>query len=767
LAAQRLRTCWISLTLLTVCASATAAPTTVADVLRTLSSTGVDVLYSSDLVPPTLDAPTTMHEGDPMSRAVEALTAHHLLLRSVGQRRYVVIRAPGARPATPAAPSAQNIPELDEISVFASRYEFTDSAVGEPIAFTRRDIAEVPGAQQDAMRAIRAVPGIATNLSSRPYVRGAFLDDVLVRFDGIPLTDPFHFKNFQSLISAFDPAAVEQVDIYTGGFPVKYGTRSAGVIDLAPRSVQSGYENRIGLSRLSYDLSTVGHAEHLPIEWLATVRHSVHDIVLKPINGDIGEPTFVDALGRVRWQVNDASAWTVGWLLLDDRVKLATDPTTEQAIVRDRDVYTWLAADWALTGALHSRTSLSLTNTERSRSGSLALTGIANGSLNERRDVASTDLRTEWTYIRSAELSWNFGAEAMRESAELSYIRREEFASPIAASFAQPSNASLNARQAPRSATLGLFVSGRRRWQELEAEVGARLDRQDYRGFGARAQLSPRVNLRYDLTPVWQVYGSWGRFTQAQRVGEWRMEENQSTPDPATQAVHLIAGVAHEGAGAARWRLEVYRNHWSSVSPYFDNSLNALSLLPDLRPDRLRIAPGAAEAAGIELSVRRSLGYGFDASAAYALSRTTDDLGGRDIPRSWDQTHALNLDLAWRHANTSASLLVGWHSGWPRTPVSVVQSTPTLPASVAVGLRNSGRWGNYATADLRLAQTVPSSYGELTLWVDTTNLINRGNQCCAGISPAGQTDAAPTIATNNWLSRIINTGFTWRFGPPR
>jgi len=82
-------------------------------------------------------------------------------------------------------------------------------------------------------------------------------------------------------------------------------------------------------------------------------------------------------------------------------------------------------------------------------------------------------------------------------------------------------------------------------------------------------------------------------------------------------------------------------------------------------------------------------------------------------------------------------------------------------------MRNSARWGNYATADLRLAQTMPLSYGELSLWVDATNVIDRGNQCCSGISQAGQATAVPTLATNNWLTRIINVGFTWQFGPPR
>ena len=53
-------------------------------------------------------------------------------------------------------------------------------------------------------------------------------DDVLVRYDGITLLDPFHLKNYQSLISAIDPAGVERIEVFSGGFPVRYGTRSGG-----------------------------------------------------------------------------------------------------------------------------------------------------------------------------------------------------------------------------------------------------------------------------------------------------------------------------------------------------------------------------------------------------------------------------------------------------------------------------------------------------------------------------------------------------------
>jgi outer membrane receptor protein involved in Fe transport len=762
---------WISANLLLVCGAVVAAQAqaTVIDLLRALGATGVDVLYSSDLVPPDLDAPAVLLGSDPLSRVMEALAAHHLLLRNVGPRRYIVTRepAPRAAPATASNPRQSSPQEaaLDEVSVFASRYVFEDTAIGEPASFTESDLQQMPGSQQDALRAIRASPGLATNLSSRPYIRGAFLDDVLVQFDGIPLVDPFHFKSFQSLISAFDPAAVGRIDVYTGGFPVNYGTRSAGVFDLAPRTVESGNEQRVGASLLSYDFSSVGRAESWPVEWLATFRHSAHDIALRPINGDVGEPTYIDALGRIRWQAGAVSAWTLGWLLLDDRIALATEPVQEQADARDRDLYAWIASDWNPSGALHSHTSISVTNIERSRGGTLSLAGVADGWLAERRDSSVVDLRTAWSFVQSAQTTLNFGAAAGLETAELAFDRQERFTDVIGATFARPT-AALTSRQALRASTLGFYASFRRQWQALDAEIGARLDRQDYRSLGSHAQMSPRFNLRFDPTPDWHLYGSWGLFTQAQRVGEWRSEENQAAPDPATRAEHLIAGIMHESANATHWRLEAYRNHWTSVSPHFDNSLDAQVLLPELGPDRLRLAPNSAETAGIELSARRAFGPGFEASAAYALSRTTDDLNGRDVPRSWDQPHAVSVDMAWREANFSTSLLVGWHSGWPRTPVSVVPGTHLLPAYFVVGARNSARWGDYLSADLRISKIVPIAYGELTLWVDAANVTDQTNDCCTGFSPE-QPGNIPATYTETWLSRVINAGFVWRFGPPR
>ena len=101
-------------------------------------------------------------------------------------------------------------------------------------------------------------------------------------------------------------------------------------------------------------------------------------------------------------------------------------------------------------------------------------------------------------------------------------------------------------------------------------------------------QVSPRLNLRYDFADEWRLYGSVGRFTQAQHVEEWRVEEAQQTPDSAQVSIHTIVGLEYDTAGGLRLGLEAYSKRWTTVVPYFDNQLDPLALLPDLTPDRIR-----------------------------------------------------------------------------------------------------------------------------------------------------------------------------------
>jgi hypothetical protein len=765
-----MRRVWLSAALWAAGMASAAAPPpsanqTIPDLLRALSATGVDVLYSSDLVPPQLEVGGALYSTDLLSRVVEALALHGLTLRSTPSGRFIVVRtSEAAKPGSADAADASNAAttKLAEVSVFASRYAITEPTHGEPYPVPGSDVAHAPGAADDAMRALRSTPGLASNISSQPYVRGAFLDDVLVQFDGVSLADPFHFRNYQSVISAFDPNAIDHMNVYTGGFPVEYGSRSAGVIDLTPRSLASGAEYQVGASRETAEMSTVGAAERLPIEWLFALRHSTDGAMLRPIAATIGSPTFYDVVGRVRWQANDASAWTLGLLLQNDQARVGGEPSEEASQAQVKDLNAWLAWDWVPEGSLHGRTSVTVNNERQDRSGTLNLPGVAFGRLFDDNVVTGVTLRSDWLELRSESTTVNFGAELGRHTAELNYFQDERYSAFSVSTFGTPTSLTVNSHQTPESLTQGLYASVRWHWRRIEAEVGARLDREDYRDYGSQVQATPRFNLRYDPAESWHVYGSWGQFTQAQRPDEWRVEENQTAPDPASRATHLIGGVAYDAADAIKLRLEAYRNHWSWVSRYYENSLNSVSLVPELAPDRLLIAPTDAETQGLELSARRQIGRKFNVWATYAWSKTTDDVHGHDVPRSWNQKNAATLGAAWRHRQISASLVLDWHSGWPQTPLSLVSASSNGAAVYSVGARNSSNWGNYFTADARVSRTFETSHGDLDLWVDATNLTNRANDCCTHFDITEQSAIYPLVQDLHWRPREFNFGFSWR-----
>ena len=737
----------------------------VVSLLEAMRAGGVNVIYSSDLVPPDLPAPTASPGVEPVVHLREVLASHGLMLREIGPSRYIVTRAPAGSPSTaaPAAPAAPvALPEPQEVSVYASRYDLGSDALGEPRMLSQTQIEQTPGSQEDALRATRVIPGVVSNLSTRPYIRGSFVDDVLVRFDGVPLADPFHLKNFQSMVSAFDPAAVQRIEVYSGGYPVSYGTRSGGVINIEPRSLRSGHENAVGASLLTYDASTVGRSDSWPVEWLATLRHSASGIVLKPVNAQKGEPRFLDTLGRVRWHQGDGDTWTIGWLVLDDRIQLGTDTADESTNAQSTDEYLWLAREGEWSERLSSRTVLSSASGERQRSGTLDKPGIGFSSLDEDRSFASVALSSLWTYRRSDRVTWVFGAEAAQASADIRYTRTGGFSDAIASSFGRPADNTLVASAKPEMDSYAGFVSARQQWRQMEIELGLRIDGERYDGAGNRNEISPRLNVRYDVARGWRLYGSWGRFTQAQRVDEWRLEDPQTIPDPTAIAVHMVLGVVYEPDDTYRASFELYRKRWTQVRPYYDNLLDTLSLVPDLTADRVRVAPLGSNAAGAELTVRRSLNERLDVWGSYSTSLVSDDFASReDVRRSWDQPHALSLGLDWTGRSWKASAVLGWHRGWPRTEVAWSGNDA---GSLRIGARNASRWANYFTTDLSASRTTSLFSGELTTWVDVTNATDRRNDCCAHLVSGASPDVSSAVERSSWLPRVINVGVTWRFG---
>lgn len=721
--------------------------------LRDLASRGIEVIYSSSLVPPDLAAPEEMASSDPLLAAREALAYHRLELRQIGPDRYVVTNAPVPR-ATP-----EDEP-LQEVSVYASRYAIDGRSLAGTQSMQSAEIDSIPGAHDDAMRALKALPGLASNVSARPYIRGSLSEDVLLRYDGITLLDPYHLKNFQSLFSAIDPAAVAGIEVFSGGFPVKYGTRSGGVINISAPSAGSGYENRVSASLISAGVSSTGTADNLPLEWLGAIRRSTLDL-LEPVEDWFGTPQFSDSIGRLRWST-DQGAWTAGWLVLDDRLALDGNDDTEVSNARYRDEYVWLARDHRFNESVKTRLAAVVTSAERERSGTLAIPGIASGRLEESQKFERFEVTNDWTWSAGSTSSYSLGAELSMSRARYDYLRDVAFSPDIAAAFGRSPTDSMRLVVDPEVVYLSVYAANRRKWANFEAEFGLRIDAQDYEGLGEHSQVSPRLNLRYDFSGSTRFYASVGRFTQAQHVEEWRVEEGQLRSDPAQASVHSILGVTHEPGPDIRWSLEAYSKRWTRVAPYFDNLLNPLSLLPELAPDRVRVAPDASEASGLEFNIRARVRESLSTWGSLSWSRVADDFGNGDVLRSWDQSLAVSAGAAWEGTRFSLSALTGWHRGWPRTPYELTSPVGDASGSIVLDDRNSSRWSDYYTLDLRGAWRWPLRGGELTTTLELTNSTNRANPCCTTLD--GAAPGQPLlVSTDDWLPLIVNLGFVYRW----
>jgi hypothetical protein len=65
-----------------------------------------------------------------------------------------------------------------------------------------------------------------------------------------------------------------------------------------------------------------------------------------------------------------------------------------------------------------------------------------------------------------------------------------------------------------------------------------------------------------------------------------------------------------------------------------------------------------------------------------------------------------------------------------------------------------------------LSTSLPLGSGNLTLWLDGTNLAGRSNFCCVDLNPMMPPSSVPTIDNDVWSARMVNVGFSWKVRRP-
>ncbi|HEX7061035.1 MAG TPA: TonB-dependent receptor [Woeseiaceae bacterium] len=764
------------------CSAAVAAETwqgrPLREYLEALGEAGLRIIYSTDLVRESYRVREEPRSTSPEAALREVLEPFGLVVEDGPGDALLITKVPTAPPRKPERAPANSAPTeakprpepLPEIVVTSSHYDIRYQPAGSHTFLDRELATRLPHLGDEALRIIARLPGAAGDgLSSRSHVRGGLQNEQLFLLDGLRLYEPYHLKDFHSIATIVDQAAIGGIDFYSAGYQAHYGDRMSGVVDIALRDPPEDTETELRLT--TFHTAAVSRGRFGGDgrgDWILSGRRANLDLVADVVNPEYGAPRYQDYLAHVGWGFgrHTVSANTLYSL---DKISLALPDGSEQASARYRNQVFWLKAESDWNDRLTSDTIVSATEIENRRNGVTDDPGVIEGFVDDEREFHSLALKQDWLYDPQAGWALRAGFELKRLEAEYAYASALTIAPPFDQILDNQPSETRAVDTAPRGSQFAGYTELRvRPWPALTLDVGLRWDQQTYTTASDDEQISPRFNLLWRLGRGTDLRLAWGRYYQAQEINELQVTDGVLGFHPAQRARHLVVSFARRFPAGPELRIEGYRKRYDNLMPRFENVFDPLVLIPELKIDRARIDADRALAEGVEVTLS---GEGDDALAwwaSYTWSRSIDVIAGEDVPRSWDQTHAVTAGVSrdWRAWSFSAAVIA--RTGWPKTlllaePVQRPDGTADL--ALGIGPRNGSRHDFFGSLDLRVSRRFDLPKGELTTFAEVTNATNRSNPCCTDYSVGEDEDGDPALLADegSWLPIVPSLGIIWRF----
>ena len=130
-------------------------------------------------------------------------------------------------------------------------------------------------------------------------------------------------------------------------------------------------------------------------EWIASIRRSNLDLLSQGFSEQPERPRYLDAFGKLGFEINDRLKITGNILRLEDDISLSDDVDREErAFAKQLDVYAWLKLDHDINGVTSGSTVVARTTIDSRRAGASAKDGVSQGVLSDSRNFTIDTLRT-------------------------------------------------------------------------------------------------------------------------------------------------------------------------------------------------------------------------------------------------------------------------------------------------------------------------------------------------------------------------------------
>jgi hypothetical protein len=671
-------------------------------------------------------------------------------------------------------PGKDEIIKLAAFIVTPSSFGISDNRIAQNATLTSAELQPLPQLGEDLYRTISRLPGLSGNdFSAKFMVRGAPNNQLLARFDGVDLVEPFHLKDFDGSLSIIDLETVGSIDLTTGGFTAQYGDRLAGVFTIETQA-DPGAKMRTTLGLSVTDLRATNQGEFAggDGQWMIAARRGYVDLALKLGGNKVKDsPTYYDVSGKTQYRLSPNQTISLHVLHAGDTFK-SLNNTPPDPDLRSSYDSTYLWGRWL--GGFGDRVSgevvLSFSRLDWHRKGDGLYDEVDTSvihplTLRDDRSLDTVGMRNDWTINLTEHALVRTGFEFKSTEARYDYsLSRVRYA--LSDGVLGTETLAIDTHIRPNGDQAGAYITPRfQPWVPLIIEPGIRFDRESWTG---DSSWSPRLNASYTRGHT-TLRAAWGLYRQAQGLHELSVGDGETTFRSPEHAEQRVIGISHKLDSGIELRLEAYERLSTQLRPYWVNLTEPFNYMPETLYDRVELNPTRSRARGVELFAEHRGSGRFGWSASYAYARNEDLIDGRWFPRYWDQRHTFYMDVTYVPArNWQLSAAWQYHTGWSYTEQNfhlVHLNNGGLAYAWDYGEMGARHAPAYHRLDLRATRTYRFEQGTLRVFVDIWNAYDRKNEVgydkhFAYISN-GQLYVVKT--PGKMLSILPSAGLSWEF----
>jgi len=604
----------------------------------------------------------------------------------------------------------------------------------------------------DPLRAVQNLPGVSSNndFDARFSVRGADFSRIGIYLDGVLLHQPFHMlegQNFSGSGTAFNGDIVEEMELQEGAFPVRYGDRSAGVLD-----VQTREGSRTSpMFRVAASVSNAGAIAEGPLgkdkrgSWLVAVRKSYLQYLLERT---FPNTTLIfgleDAQGRLSYDLNPKNHVTL--YVLESYSNLDRSAAQNKLGVNSLMLagyhYTLGNFGWRYTPA----SKLMVTS-------HAAWMREKFGDTNPKDVSLGAGYYGEWVWNATATWMWS-PAGTLDAGFSVRRIRDGGYAQQFDSNVLRvhqswDGTAMLDGGYVQQSLAA---LAGR-----LRMTAGVRWDRHSADGVTAT---SPAASATLSLTRSTHLQLGYGQYAQFPELSILysTLGNRYLLPMRSNQA---IAALEQRLGERTRLRIETYDRADRDLpfQPFYDPRLIVGKVfVPPFAPTFANSLRGYAR--GVEVFLQRSSANRFTGWVSYGFGRTgmRDGISGASFPSDWDQRHTVNVYGGYRlRPSVNLSARTTWGSGFPIPGYLRTEGGSYYLTSV----RNSQRLGTHNRTDLRINKAWTRDRWKLTLYGEVVNLTNRANYIFESLNSYNSKTGQASVTVDSMFPILPSAGLVF------